>query len=345
MKKTLFAALALVSMASCSNEEVLEVAQKEVIGFENAFVNNSTRSVNDPSKTKDAFHTTFDVYGFVNDATLFNRIPVTNTSGTWSYETPQYWINGATYNFTAIAPSTTNLVVPKDAIQQKGNISFTYTNISGEEDILFTRTTDIQGKPAGENSTIQLTFNHILSKVKFSFKNIYNVDAATIKVYDIKITNSPKKGNVVLTNDGITGAQWSWVDGNTEVATLEFGNASDSEETSDKESAVIGFGYGKTYESLNERLLIPGAVTGGYEVEFKVDLLISGTKIDTYEHTATVDFTPKAGYTYDIKAEISHSNIDPDSAQDPIQFTVFAVNGWEDENEDDYSATINTTGK
>ena len=69
MKKTLFAALALVAMASCSNEEVLEVAQKEAIGFENAFVNNSTRSVVDPSKTATDFHSAFKVFAFVDSAT------------------------------------------------------------------------------------------------------------------------------------------------------------------------------------------------------------------------------------------------------------------------------------
>ena len=38
MKKTLFAALALAFVASCSNEEVVEMAQKEAIGFDNAFI-------------------------------------------------------------------------------------------------------------------------------------------------------------------------------------------------------------------------------------------------------------------------------------------------------------------
>ena len=47
-----------------------------------------------------------------------------------------------------------------------------------------------------------------------------------------------------------------------------------------------------------------------------------------YEHTATVTFAPQAGHSYDIKAEINATNIDPDHAQEEIVFTVKEFNGW-----------------
>ena len=80
MKKTLFAALALAFVASCSNEEVVEMAQKEAIGFDDAFINNSTRSTIDPSYTETNMFVDFGVYGFVEGSTLFNNVNEDTTS-------------------------------------------------------------------------------------------------------------------------------------------------------------------------------------------------------------------------------------------------------------------------
>ena len=51
MRKTIFAILAAASLVACSNDEFVNVADKEAIAFDNAFVDNSTRSVVDPSFT------------------------------------------------------------------------------------------------------------------------------------------------------------------------------------------------------------------------------------------------------------------------------------------------------
>ena len=52
MKKLFMIGLAATAMlASCSNDETVEMAQSKAIGFSNAFVNNGTRSIVDPSFT------------------------------------------------------------------------------------------------------------------------------------------------------------------------------------------------------------------------------------------------------------------------------------------------------
>ena len=49
MKKLFMIGLAATAMlASCSNDETMEMAQQKAIGFSNAFVNNGTRSIVDP---------------------------------------------------------------------------------------------------------------------------------------------------------------------------------------------------------------------------------------------------------------------------------------------------------
>ena len=109
MKKTVLAVAALVAvgMTSCNNDEEL-LQGNEAIGFSNVFVDNSTRSVDDPSYTNSNLFKDFAVYGFVENATLFNGNKVTGSgvNGNWTYEGTQYWIAGANYNFAAIAPKT-----------------------------------------------------------------------------------------------------------------------------------------------------------------------------------------------------------------------------------------------
>ena len=83
MKKTLFAAFALTLMAGCSSEEILEVAQKEVITFDNAFVDKATRAI-DGSYYNNGNFTSFEVYGTISGsgnnegtANIFNQEKVT----------------------------------------------------------------------------------------------------------------------------------------------------------------------------------------------------------------------------------------------------------------------------
>ena len=327
MKKTLFAALALVAMASCSNEEVLEMAQKEAIGFDNAFVNNSTRSTIDPSYTEDNMFVDFGVYGFVEGSTLFNNVRVsegiTNADlkkTTWKYEGTQYWIAGAKYNFAAIAPQTNAIWTPSSAAKDAITMSVTNT---GVQDVLFAKTAEIEGLASG-NPAVAFTFKHILSKVKFSFENAYNASNASIKVKGIKITNAHQTCTVTL-NDNIT---WGTPTGTLE---LDFGNATTDGATS---ADAVAYKYNETKESYKELFLIPGAVTDGYNVTFTVELYIGEgvNPVKTYNHTAIVDFTPAAGNSYDILAVINAENIDPNNTQEPIEFTVNTLPGWGDTN-------------
>ena len=123
--------------------------------------------------------------------------------------------------------------------------------------------------------------------------------------------------------------------------------ATDNEATTDaKENEEVAYAYKATYESQKELLLIPNTDTAEgakdtYNVTFTVDLLVSGTLIKTYNHTATVAFKPEPGKSYDIKAEINAGNIDPENKQEPIEFTVTKVNDWDYSNESQ-TATVTT---
>ena len=322
MKKIILAALAVAALAACSKTEVVGVTESNAIAFDNAFVDNATKSVNDPSFTKSNL-TDFAVYGFVQGAVLFDGTKVskdiTNNELTsdWKYEGTQYWIAGADYNFNAVAPMTDGGWTKTAAAAASTTLSFTN---DGETDLLYATTTQ-QGQ-AEDNDKVAFTFRHVLSKVKFSFENAYNATNATIKVKNIKITNPHKTATVVLT------AATAWDNQTATDLVLEFGMATDDEATADvKEDAEVAYAFGKTYESQNERFLIPSA-SYAYNVTFDVELLVSGQPIDTYEHTVTATFAPVAGNSYDIKAVINATNIDPNNAQEPIEFTVNTLSGW-----------------
>lgn len=329
MKKIILAALAVASFAACSKTEVVGVTESNAIAFDNAFVDNATKSVNDPSLTNSNL-TDFAVYGFVEGAVLFNGTKVSKDitnpklSSAWKYEDTQYWIAGAQYNFNAVAPMTNGGWIKEDADKTSTTLSFTN---NGTTDLLYA-TAAQEGKVSG-NEQVAFSFRHVLSKVKFSFENDYNATNATIRVKDITITNPHKTATVVLT----AATAWS---GHAPAADfkLAFGMATDDEDTADKENVEVAYAFGKTYESQNELFLIPSATDYEYEVTFNVELLVSGTVVKTYAHAVTAKFAPAPGNSYDINAVINAENIDPAKAQEPIEFTVNTLPDWTAKNVD-----------
>lgn len=325
MKKTLLLVAAAVALVACSNEETVRQSAREAIGFDNAFVENSTRSVNDPSFDADNMFSDFAVYGYVEGAVLFDGTAVsksinnTDLSSDWKYAGTQYWVAGANYNFNAVAPLTNGDWTKTAADATSTTLSFTN---DGTTDLLYAYAT-AEGK-AEENDPVAFTFRHTLSKVKLSFENAYNATNATIKVRDVKITDAYATGNVVLTD----ATAWSTQDGKLELA---FGNAVADDATS---TDALAFAYNTTLESYNELFMIPGegpTLDGEkhtYTVTFIVDLIVSGTVVKTYNHTIHAVFVPEAGKSYDLKATINAENIDPEHAQEPIEFTVNALPGW-----------------
>ena len=331
--KKLFTILAVAAaMVSCAKEDVVSV-NREAIGFDNAFVENSTRSIETPGYSTTNLFNDFAVYGFVEGATLFDGVRVAKSGNAWTYVGTQYWITGANYKFYAVAPffaENNYWSIATGATKTDGGTKITFTNTDGTQDLLYSGIEAQQGV-ASDNEAVDFTFKHILSKVKFSFKNDYNASAATICVRDIKITNAYATGDATLAATAT--ASWDNFGGDIDIA---FGNATTVEDYKTYVAPADGttgnlaqfdYAYNTTVESYYERFVIPANNT--WTISFVVDLLVSGQKIKTYNHTATatIDFQP--GQAYDIVAEITASNIDPDQAQEPIVFTA-TMTDWTD---------------
>ena len=350
MKKVIFALAAVVALAACSKEQTVVMPEGNAIGF-NTFVENSTRSVSDPSYSSaenGKMFTDFAVFGYVEGAVLLDGVRVAKdgagmeaddyagqTSTAWKYEGTQYWIAGANYNFNAVAPLTGDnwTVVKKDGetvVTDASQTTLSFTN-NGTTDLLYATTTQ-QGAVSG-NEAVKFNFRHLLSKVKFSFENAYNATNATIRVKDVKITDAYASGVATLN------ANTAWVPtANSNNLTLSFGNAAVASATAEE-----AFGNGTTVESYNELLMIPGVgatafeiknadntttPAKGYTIQFTVELLVSEQEVAEYLHTIYTDFAPVAGHSYDLKATITPANIDPAHSQEAIQFTVTNIGDW-----------------
>ena len=325
MKKIFLIGLTAAAMlASCSNDETVEMAQQKAIGFSNAFVNNGTRSVHDPSFTTLTLKD-FAVYGFTQSGQIFNGEKVSGTTSTgWSYDNVQYWVPGNTYTFGAIAPhsaaNVSDVKLPEGATKVEMKVAFTNTD-ADQVDLLHAAPTQIAGTAVTPTYTepVSMTFNHQLSKVKFSFENAVGV-GYNVKVSNVKITDAFKEGTLTVAATGNT-----WGGQTNKNLELNFGNVvADSSTT---EASFIA--NAATLESYNEKLMIPMDATATYTVTFTAELYKGGVLLGIYNHTVeikNVEF--KLGYCYNFKASLTHENITGPDELNPIVFNVTGIENW-----------------
>ena len=336
MKKIFLMGLATAAMlASCSQDETVEMAQNtRAISFSNAFVDNATRSVVDPSFTV-ATLGNFAVYGFTQNGQIFDGVTVSSADNgsTWTYNPIQYWVKGNQYAFAAIAPASVSVsgetLTGSSVADYKVGMTVSFTN-DGKTDLLYANGGAFNADETfmASPQTVGLTFKHQLSKVKFSFKN--NVSGAyNIKVTDVKITDAKSTGTLTVST-----ADNAWSNVGGDDLELSFGAAS----TADANTADA-IAFGTEVETYNEQLMIPTASTESYTVTFTVELLNGTVTMGTYNHTATISGVElKLGYCYDFAAELNADNIvvdpdDPDAELKPIEFTVNEISPWIDTDE------------
>ena len=340
MKKIFLIGLTAAAMlASCSNDETVEMAQQKAIGFSNAFVNNGTRSVDDPSFTTLTLKD-FAVYGFTQNGQIFDGEKVSKggaASTGWSYDNVQYWVPGNTYTFGAIAPysvagNVSNVTLPTGATKVGMEVAFTNTD-ADQVDLLHAAPAQITGVTPTYTTPVSMTFNHQLSKVKFSFQNSVGV-GYNVKVSNVKITDAFKEGTLTVAAAGNT-----WGNQTDKTLELNFGNVV-ANASSTEASAIAN---AATLESYNEKLMIPMSNTAKYTVTFTVDLYKDNVLLGTYNHRVEIkDVEFKLGYCYNFKASLTHKNITGPDELNPIEFNVASVKDW-DQTESNKDLSVPTT--
>lgn len=318
MKKILFVAAACVALASCSKEEIVSVDKGAAIGFD-TFVENSTRA-NDITK---ANLSQFSVYGSVvandNEGFIFKDQKVEKSGDAYTYSPIQYWVPGADYKFSAFASLTSAQTATRqwsfktgvDAAH--GVIYFNNEAAEANQDLVYAyksleTAASITAKPA----PVGFTFNHMLSRVMFTITNGFTAGSnIKLDITDLTITNANSSGSLVIEN----GEPKAWgVTANTFAR--NFGSTTKLADNN-------------TSWTTEHFYLIPA--DGVYNVTFDVTLHQAGVEVDTYSRTATVTLDMEKGKSYNIKATLNTSNTSDDGSEIyPIEFTVDAVENWEE---------------
>lgn len=240
MKKNLWMlGVAVAALASCTQNEVLEVSNEKAISFD-SFVEKSARATDDI--TKDGL-THFGVFGdkYVLGQTkenyedrLFNNELVSKgTDGAWTYASPiRYWQSGKTYRFAAYSDAN-NLISHDEsadtyiAYESKTTIGDDGKDVLdkilinnyevSDRDLLLSLHGDINTDVAFPTS-VELTFKHALAKVIIEFQSDADFEQSKLRISDVMINQAYKTGNCVYVysanNENPSRPTWS-TDGET----------------------------------------------------------------------------------------------------------------------------------
>lgn len=197
MKKSyLMIAAAATLFAACSSNDTFKdnVVEEVPISFEQRGVENLTKA----ALTLEWFKTNnnaFGVNGFKGSTQIFTNEKVTysSTTGDWGHPTIRFWDKAANnYNFYAYAPYSTTAPTFNETTGYTFTSSTLITDITAEgaDKAVAWKTNTSYAQCCGTHgSHVDLTFNHVLSKLGFKIKTtqaIITADA-TITVKKIEL--------------------------------------------------------------------------------------------------------------------------------------------------------------
>ena len=341
MKNSLFllGAAAVAALSSCSQSEVMEVAENRAIGF-NAFVNNNTRAITELTKTN---LIKFNVFGYHGTNTPdYTNTLVTGSGITneWTISGAAYWQKDNAYEFAAYSDGNNSLANENVSFAEKKLTISNYT--VSTNDLIAAQTSVASQNDITKYVDVNLNFYHLLSQVKFTFSNSDSRDYI-MKISDLTITAN-KTGKVVFTmNDG-TSPSITWSDATTGTYTITG-------------LADIAEGDLNAPRSTESILVMPqenDALTVSFKVTLSDKNGESG-KIAEGDFTAPLDIDAEAqnsawqpGYRYNYTATINGDQVpdidDPDKKPIKIEFTVTKeIDGWENAEADPTTPSVVVT--
>lgn len=217
MKKLFILAAAIVAFASCSQNEpeVKNVPTREI---QFATATNATRATEVVDVTAETLKSSgFAVWGYMGSSPIFDATVVahnstnntlanlghTETTDAFSPASAadvKYWSAGQTYMFTAMAPSSLKGKYTYDASFNQKITGF--ENTDGQVDLVVSQPAKvILASNATQNAAVGLHFNHMLSRVRFSFTNTFDDNDVKIEIRNIKIENTPTSGDATIVYD------------------------------------------------------------------------------------------------------------------------------------------------
>lgn len=361
-KKIFLLGMAVAALASCTNEEVMEVAENRAIGF-STFVNNNTRATVDVTNSNIGVFWVFGDYDNGNNTNVdvFNNVKVTGQgtgdSNIWNSAQTAYWQIDKTYQFAGYADGT-NALTNVSFDQKTKTLKFTgYT--AGDNDLIAGLATDKSWNGTGEPQKVAFTFKHMLSKITFTFKT-KAADTYIMNVTDLKIAK-PAGNSITNAAEPIKTASGSISIDNTTPITWDLDQGTTTGEYTYTAIADYAEGPagadGKFFKTTEGHYVIPQDNENLYAI-FTVKMSSVGTDntgtpttVDLGNRTFTVSmkYTPSNSSTAEAWEPGKHYNyiaeVNPDDVKDglrPIEFTVQSVEEWQNANNTTTDPQIHT---
>ena len=310
MKKLFYLLPLLALFVACRQED--PVGESARIVFANQ-VEEFTRGDNTLTTANLA---NFDVWAHNDNGVVFDGTRVEKQGDVWVSAVEKMWEEKQGYYFHAFAPSgaVSNVGEYPNAERARGLGNFSYTN-AGDKDLIYAYATRTQGSLLKINADpVQLMFEHLLSRVEFTFKN--NLSEGNITISNVQITEAVKSAE--LNCGDVDMANWVW--NATSIGSYSFGG-----------TTVIA--KGASASAADVQFLFPAA-TRNYDISFSIAYESDAAE----ERTATIsDVNLVMGKSYNINVTIEDKDIVTEEYK--IEFFVAEVKDWGENIELD--ATLN----
>lgn len=314
MKKSLFVlGVAVAALASCTQNEVLDIAESNVIKFD-AFVGNPTKAVtevdNDNIKAFHVYGTKDDVAGFFDGDQVYES----GTANVWIYDNLKTW-EAATYTFAAYSNGGEN----KDAASTTSTVAWDGTNLTidnynagtEQKDLLVSIASNADAL-GSQNVPVQFTFKHALALIKFTIKSDLGDGNNAVTISDFTVAGI--KPTADLNYSISAGIVWSNYDGTNSLQDVD-GFTTTSSKPGESESFAV----------------IPGETNVSFTVSFTATIG-GGASIPAKTLTATIsDQNWTAGFRYNYVATITGADMDVITFADPT------VTPWDDAADTDFN--------
>lgn len=355
MKKSLFVlGVAVAALASCTNEEVMEVASNRAIGF-NTFVGNNTKAVTTVTDEGANALTGFYVFGnYSKDGkwpTLFDNIKVEGTpvgsNNEWTPVDEAYWQVGSDHVFAAYANGNGNGGDLGDDVSftpaSDGSHKLDFTNYaaSTQQKDLIVAVPALVGSATvttGYETKVGLEFYHMLSIVRFTFTT-NDVQTYTLKISDMSISGSTADNGPVITASGSATYKategptiaWSATTGTKGTYKVDnIADVADDDQIASTDCFVIPQGSTNNFIVTFTATLIDDQNNTVGTGKFTAPLTYNTSEDITSLETGTTANTWTPGFIYNYTATINGSMLDDEDGDElkPIKFEVTAVDDW-----------------
>lgn len=323
MKKSIFLlAAAAAAFASCTQNEVMEVAENRAIGF-SSFVGNTTKAATEFTGTA----TSADIYviGYYgeNSGTLDQPV-FKNELGNTLY----YWNEGKDYIFGAYADGKAGK--NGDVEFDPTNAKLTFSNYTPTtKDLVAAVSEKVTSVSAATQGQVQLDFKHMLAQVGFTFNTKVGSEY-TLAISNIQIEKAINTATGTYTKSG-------------DVIVWD-GTATGDGEASYTYTDIPDLANGTTNSNTEYNMVIPQDVDGTLQVTFTAS--IRGVGIEPAKTRDIKVVLPnttvnkwKAGFKYNYTTTINGKDIEDELK--PILFQVNEIPTWTDGGNTDYVVPAN----